>query len=681
VNGFALGAQQVSSEFSKQVLSVNIDEPIGFVEVFSEQGLRLLFFDVDQPIDGSVEQTARAEFDLGRELDLSLSFRGPWPTLNVSYHDPTFEAVESSVQDSDSDVFEEGVIEQGAASRPKIPIGGVWPRRRAWLRSSLGGLDLRLFLRPGVVTASFALVLIAALVILYRNVPTSPLTAADLLQRAVAAENVIASNRDQVTHRTLRLEEKSSAGQLLSSRRVEVWHSAANGVTARRLYDENGTLIAGDWRRADGVQTIYHHGKRPQLQLVPDKRAAAPISFGNVWQLDPSARDFSSLIANTQGASATENSATYVINYASDPTLASSGLIKASLVLGRSDLSATEQTLVIKQGDETREYKFVEAGFERRAPNSVSPAVFEPEASLIASTGPTTASPKSEANMSISRPSSSAPFLASPELELQILKQLNQADAFYGEQIGLTRTPEGRLYIQGLVETDKRKAEILQALSSVRHNPAVQIQVETVAEAATRQARQRSSTGSSTEIGTVEIEAKSALPVESELRAYLSSQKGLSNESLDQEVRRYADRVMSRTRQARRHALALKQIAERFSPDDLRALDSESRNQWRAMIGQHAAAIQQELDALLRDLKPLFPYSSSGESESQVAGDADLAGAAKRLFELASAVDESVGKSFSIYASGNNSAPVKTGEFSRSLNSAISLARKLQATR
>src|SRR5260370_23480966 len=123
VNGFVLGSQQISSEFNKQVLSVNVDEPIGFIEVFSEQGLRLLFFDVDQPIDGSVEQMARAEFDCGRALDLSLSFRGPWPRLNVSYHDHTFEALESATDDLDSEVSPEA-----ATNYPESKVQGRWSR-------------------------------------------------------------------------------------------------------------------------------------------------------------------------------------------------------------------------------------------------------------------------------------------------------------------------------------------------------------------------------------------------------------------------------------------------------------------------------------------------------------------------------------------------------------------------
>jgi RNA polymerase sigma factor (sigma-70 family) len=672
VNGFVLGAQQISSEFNKQGLTVNVDEPIGFVEVFSEQGLRLLFFDVDQAIDGDIEQTARAEFDCGRELDLSLSFRGPWPMLNVVYHDPTFEAVESFVEDS---ALEADAIELEVPSW-SIPRPSLWLRTQDVIQSVRDSLKPGFFLRPGVVTAVFALIVVAAITILFRHVPSTPLSAADLLQRAAASEELISNNRDQVTHRVLRLEERSASGQLLSSRRVDVWHSPVKGITARRLYDDGGTLMAGDWRRADGVQTIYHHGKQPQLQLAPEKRGAASINFDNVWQFSPAAKDFSALIggASSKRASVEEAQGAYGINYATDSN-ATIGLTKASLVLSRGDLHAIEQTFAVRQGDEVREYRFIEASFERREPNSVAPAVFEPEASLLA--GSATRNAKPETNAVAAAPQPVTPFLATPELELQILKQLNQADAFYGEQISLSRTAEGRLRVQGIVESDKRKGEILQALSSVKHNPAVQIQVETVAEAATREARQRASTSNSMEINPVEVEAKSAVPAAPELRAYLSRQKGMSSEALEEEMRRFADRVMGRARQARRHALALKQIAERFSPDDLRALDPEARNQWRAMMSQHAVAVQQELEALRRELQPVFPLASGGDAEQPVSSDSDFARAAKRLFEMTSAVDEAIGKSFSIYASGNTSAPVKRNEFSRSLANATALAQRL----
>jgi hypothetical protein len=349
-------------------------------------------------------------------------------------------------------------------------------------------------------------------------------------------------------------------------------------------------------------------------------------------------------------------------------------------MLGRTDLHALEETLVVLQGDELREYRFVEASFERYSPTSIAPAVFEPEPVLTNGDREITRNSERElVSRAPNLPVPSSPSVATPDLEFQVLKQLNQADAFYGEQISLSREPGGQLQIQGIVETESRKNEILQALSFVKRNPAVQIQVETVKEAAERQARQGPSPSGPIEVGNVEVGTKSSVPAEPELRAFLSRQKGLSGEALDQEIRRYADRVMARTRQARRHALALKRIAERFSADDLRALDATARSQWRQMIVRHASGVQQELEDVLRDLQPLFPSLSGGQGDAglEISGDADLAPAAKRLFDLAYGLDKSVGSSFSIYAGSNASAPVRSSEFSRALHTATALAIKI----
>ena len=69
------------------------------------------------------------------------------------------------------------------------------------------------------------------------------------------------------------------------------WHTRGSNATARRLYDERGQLIAGDWRRSDGVQTIYHHAARPKLHRMPERLAMTRLSFDAMWQLEPSAKE------------------------------------------------------------------------------------------------------------------------------------------------------------------------------------------------------------------------------------------------------------------------------------------------------------------------------------------------------------------------------------------------------
>lgn len=547
-----------------------------------------------------------------------------------------------------------------------------------WLRARNWGS----WLRPGTVTAVFAAILISTL--LYIGLRRSPVTtpsAAELLSRASVAEETVAAPSDTVLHRTIMLEERrTDAGDLITRRRIEVWQNSGQGAIARRLYDERGSLVGGDWRRADGTRQTFNHGSK--LKTAPIGNDVS-LAFSELWQLEPSAKNFSTLIGSTGGAQAArleERQSAYVISYESREAGSTGGLIRATLTLSRADLRATEQTLTVRQGEETREYRFMETSFERRPASTVAPAVFEPDPELlgVVTKAPAVVAEKEPSAVSASGPLASAPLVASADLEVEVLERLNQVNAFFGEQVSLKRMPEGQLRVEGIVETQTRKEEILQALAPVRNTLALVVDVETVAEAAKRQLPQRQQgTVTST---SVEVDIKSAIPADAELRAYFK-QKGLSGEQLETEIKRFADRVIAHSRKAVRQALALKQIAERFSAEDLRTLDDAARAKWQAMISQHARGLAQEMEALRRELQPVFPTASSQNGtgdEISVTSDADVARAAKQLFNLASAIEESVNMSFSIYAGSQQMAAVKTPRFWISLNSEAVLTAKLQ---
>src|SRR5262249_29348974 len=56
VNGFILGSQKIGSQVSEQTVNFSAAEKIGFVEVLSEQGIRLALLNVVPPPDGAVLQ-------------------------------------------------------------------------------------------------------------------------------------------------------------------------------------------------------------------------------------------------------------------------------------------------------------------------------------------------------------------------------------------------------------------------------------------------------------------------------------------------------------------------------------------------------------------------------------------------------------------------------------------------
>ncbi|HEY2970875.1 MAG TPA: sigma-70 family RNA polymerase sigma factor [Pyrinomonadaceae bacterium] len=678
VNGFIVGAHTVNSELSKQTLTVNLEERISFVEVFSDRDVRMLFCSIDPPPDGPGAYRELIRLSDGRSLELNLDFAESSPQINVIYNDPTYRAAPVA-QTSDS-----AFVDSVPASIPERArfekLRGLSERVILLLKSLRARLVTPQFwLRPATVTSVFALILVGVLTLLYRHVPAPPVTAPGLLAKATVAEEVDAARVDQVLHRTISLEEKTTSGELIARRKLEVWQSSERGITARRLYDDRGQLVAGDWRRADGVQTLYHHGTQPKLQLAPDKNGRAALTFENVWELSPSAKEFTSLIGSTDEARLEERPTGYVVSYEDGGQLSAlerQGLIKATLTLSRADLHAVAQTLLVQQGAEIREYHFVEVSLERRAPATVAPAVFEPDAVLV-SERTNDEGGRIRTDSESVHPSSLIPHpsvVATAELEVEVLQRLNQVGAFLGEQLSLTRTSDGSLLVQGILETDQRKSEILRALGDVAHNPAVRVQVETVAEAQKRETRR--SPGSITLQG-VQVTGGS-VPVEADLRNYFSSKRGFSGEALDQEVRRFSTRIFNRSIQVRLRALALTQIAERFSPADLQTMDREAWAKWRAMVNEHARAFRREVGMLRHELEPIFPALSSETSGMEISSDADLARAARRLFEISAANDEGIRRSFSVSADNSKATAVKTESFWRALSSAESLAEKIQ---
>lgn len=684
VNGYIQGSQRISSEQSELNLTIDTAEKIGFVEVFSEQDVRLLLMSVDDPPpSGPTEQYMRVGLSDGRALEVTLRFRSPWPTLHVVYHDPNFKEVESLLTELPQQEIEQGDVEPG--SQEQVDRALATPSHqpfahslaRLWHRLS----DLNVWLRPGTVTGLLAIVLITTVLFIeLRHVPTSPANATSLLSQSAAAEDMIAANVDQALHRTINLEERKSSGELIARRKIEVWQSAQRGVTARRLYDEHGQLIAGDWRRSDGVQTLYHHGTQPKLQLAPEKGASITLSFDNVWQLSPSAKDFSSLIRNPSDARVEERPTSYVITFSSSSaeSSASSVVERAVLTLNRADLHPIEQTLTIRQGDEVREYRFAETAFEQKALSTVAPSIFEPEPELLSSTTPNSRNPKPETASASPLALSPSPVIASPDLEVEVLRLLHQANADLGEQITVTRTSEGQLLVEALVDTDQRKAQLVQALEPVRSNPAVQIKVSTVAEAV----RLQSVTKSQPEV-IVEREdnVNRPLTADSDLRRYFFA-KGLSPEQVDQEVTRFANRAVNQSFQVMVHAGALKRLGERFSVEQLHALTPEARAKWLAIVRAHAQSVRQETLALRQEVQPVFPSAASslGEEQMEISNDADLLRAIERLFEICAANDRMVSSALTIKANGPNVSDLRGPQFWRSLRRAEALAARIASS-
>jgi RNA polymerase sigma factor (sigma-70 family) len=682
VNGYQIAAQKVGSELTEQTLSINVAEKLRFVEIFSEQDIRLLLVCVgESPKDEAYQRSTRIRLSDDRTLEATLSFSKSWPTLQVIYSDPLMGSESTALSNAPA---EAGALPRLAPAEPSRTEEGdrhQRPERQGQLSAPArlwrSLINPGFWARPGTITAVVALISIGVFLFTRGRVPTAD--AADILRRSTLAEVTVAAKTEIVLHRTINLEERRpNGGELLARRRIEVWQSAAHGVRLRRVYDQQNKLLAGEWTKNDGTSTVYSRGTEPQSRTAPDVAAGAILETGELWRLEPSARNFNALVGRADAVAVEERASTYNLNYSAGVMGGAPSLVRATLTLNKSDLHATEQTLVVRQHGDEREYKFTETGVEQKAVETVSPSLFQPEPELTGRPGSEggvgkksgTADDYHRSGLPGTPP---AGRVASPELEIEVTYLLNQIKANLGEQVAMTRTAGGAIRVEALVETERRKEEILRALGPILSNPAVDVEVSTVAEAVKRQQPGQSKPRDATVVREVEV-ANNRIPADPELRAYFSSR--LVGEAVDEEIGRYANRVMNRSRQALLRASALKSLVGRFSPTAVRGLAAESQAKWRNMVREHALAYRREVAALKQELRAVF--GGSGGDAGWAGGEANPGEAAGRLLRLSSANDEIVRSAFTISADVRTAAGIKSVQFWRTLAEAENLADAIQ---
>jgi RNA polymerase sigma factor (sigma-70 family) len=732
VNGVQVGSLKVNSSLSELNLNLGLQIEIDCVEICSEQGVQLLFFSVDETVGTESEQWARIELNNGRTVEASLCVRGE-PSLQVTYSEPAFGDVttptrfvtkegdpyprlsvvkahgRSSLPNISATEFEgsgagfrstlqqmrralkrtlTGITRQLALvardSYPGHSIGERYPsssseandlfawftqinRKPLWARLEFQGLVLS--------------VIVIAVLLLFRMSIAPPISAIRLLEQASLREEIKAQIPHQVTHRIVNLEERHlGSGEVVKRRKIENWQSTLEG--AKRLYDENNNLIAGTWLRADGTRTVFHHGSSAQPQTAPKNDEDLLMSPEDIWQLELSTRDFTSLIGSTDDTNVAENAATYIVNYDSERMIGTSRLLKATIILQRADLHATEQTLLVKRGDEIYEFRFVEASFESLPDSHVAPTVFAPEPSLIGTAGPadgnvTEAKPSMTSDRSFPSLLRSSPPQASTELEIDIAYLLDEVKGDRNEQIGITRTKKGMLRVEGVVESQRRKNELVSSLAQVSNNPAVTIEIIPIEESGRRQKPDPSETVLASE-GENRVDTVAVGP---ELRRYLSecrsglrsieatTFRGPGGVSIDEEVRRFSSRTVNRAYRTLFQAIELKKITSQFADVDMRMISPFARAKWLMMVHDHATAFERESEDLRNDIQPIFfartAPSDIGEMK-QIITDADLGRAIERLYRLALGNTEALRAAFTISSRSSDEA-FQSIEFWRSL--------------
>jgi RNA polymerase sigma factor (sigma-70 family) len=693
VNGLLVSSLKVNAELSELDLNLAPEDPIEFVEIFSEQGIQLLFFSINST-GPRYEQWARIELSGSRLLEATFEDESG-PSLHVVYKDPLANQAHVSSEItktndssspltvvSDAHVLRAGFTKLTGTLRHMLTNSAERRTERGSVGSDFHLSSLNEFSsrQPSAWRVAFivlACVVVTASFLLFKASLSRELSATILLERAALAEQATQKSVDHISHRFINLEERRSAeGAIVARRKIELWQHNANGNSARRLYDDGNHLIAGAWQKSDGARTVFHHGSKPRSGTTLAAPADLLLNLEDIWQLEPSPQSFRSLTGDPAVVEVEERSTTYVLTYERTRTIGASRLLKATLTLNKSDLHAIEQTLLVQRGDELREYRFVEASAELLPEKAVAPSVFEIEPELTGGVAePGRPGDWASRDLTTSRvppsPSASAPPPASAELEVDVAYLLNRAKADRNEQVTLTRSVGGSLRVEGIVDSAERKQEFLGALAPVSNNPAVKIEIRTVAEA-----MQRPITPGPVSIQETE-ETANTVAADDDLRAYF--ERRASADPTDDAIRKYSSRVVKRAYDALFHAIELKRLSNRFANVDMQTVAPGAREKWLDMLHEHATAFARETAALRQEIQPVFfPGASDAGSEGgAITSDAELARAIERLHKLALSNNEAVRSAFTT-SSQSSAVAVKSAAFWQALFKAEELAKKIQ---
>lgn len=662
VDGAVRGTQRIVSAYTE--LTLGLHEGVEFVEILSEQGVRLLFVTIDQPPSGPFEYHAQLALSDDRRLDLRIDLGGVWPHVLVEYRSPLWlttaaivpsaEAATQSISSHDlSLVVRPPAPVVSAAPAPVNSAAGWWPLCMRWLQP---------WLRP--VLVGVRVTLIAVLVMSLLSWPGRHVSASALLQDAAVAATRAAAARAPVTYRGLSLQERVlSPSRIVARRRLEVWTHAARGVAATRVYDEQSGLIAGEWRHSDGQRTLYRPHAAPtplpELSWSPGTSSSA-LDIEALGRREPSVDLFTSLIGAPEAASVREQDGEYIIEYHAAPTVSPStgtpvtptigyALRSATLTLRRSDLHPIAQTFVVDVAGETREITVTETSFEAPAPTTIHELVFEPDPELLApaATPIATRLPPTPTAGPIARPepmrAPALPPLERDNLELRLWYGLQRSGVWLGEHAHVDYAANGNLVVQVPSHGQAWIESARRTLGALVESPHVLLTFAPETATPNRDAAAYQGTPMHQMLQTHFIRVLSERPLAPGRDASVDPMTARL-EAVDQAVTQLIDAMIERSRQRSARARAMEALVTRWAPDTLRTLPLDTRALWLAMLRTHARALAQDTEALQSWLQPVTMSASDLPTPSEPdplasAGVVDLAALTRRVAALVKVQD------------------------------------------
>ena len=593
LNGEVIASHDVRSEHNRLTARIDAASGVNFIEVFSEQDVRLALLPVElEPAGTPAAQRLRVLLSDERWLELKLNFDGLGLESEVSYFDPTLSQTE----------------EEEAA--PAVFTRSAEPAKvRLWER-------LRIFAVP-VMAWAFAVVFVVGLgcwVYLHHQ---APLGAASVLHRASQIE--ISTLGRQTEHQVVRLEEGPVAGETRIAATIDFWKDGEGSRYIRRLYDDQRQLVAVEW-----------HGNN---QGVAKKRGLRRTDglISQFWSQDLSARAFASM---EDGEPKIRKTASGYEITKTGPSQRYPQLISATLVLN-AGYQAVEQRFQVQTARGARQLRFIQESYDLKPAHSVPDDTFDPDS----------------AGGSASRRGRFAPGthglaegggVELADLEIQVLYVLRALDADTGVPIEVTRTPAGQVKVEGVVTSDSLRRQIDTQLRSLGSLHLLQLKIAASGRAL------HSAAASLPRMEAYEA-SQTRFIADTPVRQSFESQ-GFAGEDLNRAVQQFSLDALTHAQKALQHGYALDRLGNVATSGELRTVSDRSQHEWAEMVQYHAHGVQNELRALRKQLVILRPHVSGDQipqaDSAEIQNPAQFAQASRRLLDQLAGLNERVGELF-----------------------------------
>ncbi len=587
LNGQVIACHDVQSEHNRLSARVERTEKVQFVEVFSEQNVRLAMIDMSEPPpDGPALSLQRIALSDARWLELTLTYDGLGLQSEVTYFDPALSAA---------------VVEEDAEAPPAFFATGTQEPADALgllqgLRAMLARTAARLRTMVPASAMAWALVIaIAASVgsyVSHRHAP-SRRDAAQILNDSVRLQNL--NLQGQTEHQVLRIEESSSNGGILQQGVVDLWRDGDGRRYVRRLYDANSQEIAVQWRNKTDKAGSQREGT--------DKEAAEMLAslISQYWDQDLSAQAFAAIDDTAPELRPIDGGYELTRRGA---TRTHPQLISATLILDR-NLHPIRQIMRVRAGGEVRDLRFIQADYERRPSGSVPDATFAPGSDPMSSNGhgrPTSAGRTRKPGKA-----------QQAELEIDVLYQLHTLGADTAVPIEVLRTAGGRVQVSGTVANDTLRNQIARQLSGLAAHELLDLRIVS--------SRDLKFTPEGFH-GSVPIEAyevsQPGFAADERIRRYFSAE-GLSGDRLDAAVAQFSRDALQHAQRALQHAYALDRLGSTVSAEELRTMRLPAQKEWTGMVDSHATGLEAELRSLHTQLAAIW---STGDAPAAMNRDA-----------------------------------------------------------